>query len=518
MESPTGGIEAGGAAAAGRRYRWIVRALVVVYAVNCFAQVAADPDLWGHLRFGAEIWETGGIPRTDGHSYTAWGERWINHEWLTEALFWAVYALAGSAGLVVLKVGLGLLVLELLSSLYFARERSLLAYGPCFVLFVLAAAPGFMTRPQLMTYLGLALWLVALDRFFAGRRGAIWWTPLIMLLWVNLHGGVLAGIGLFAVVAALETGRCWLGGERHWLPLVVCFALSCLALLANPYGADLWRFLHQSVSTPRDIDEWAPIVLLNTSHWPFKLMTLLFLATLARPTPKRPWELAIISLTIVYGFRHQRHSVLAAIVMTPYLACESAAAIRGLKGVQRRLRAFSPAFHRALGACLLGFVLFQVGRAAVTHWTHRFSISVDTARYPVAAMRFMEANGIDGNILVPFEWGEYVVWKRPRSRVSLDGRFDTVYPEEVIRAGFAFTAGREGWNRVIEDFPTDIVLSRRTDHGHWLMGTYPGWERIYQDAVAAIWVPVTDPPSPLLRRARAGTLLPSRGSPSSVFP
>ncbi len=518
MGIATGGVPAGDGAAAGRWYPWIVRTLVVVYAVTCFAQVAADPDLWGHLRFGAEIWENGSIPRTDTHSYTAAGQPWINHEWLAEALFWVLYAVAGSTGLLVFKVCLGLLVLELLSWLYFARERSLLAYAPCFVLFVLAAAPGFMTRPQLMTYLCLALLLTALHRFFDGRRAAIWWTPLVMLLWVNSHGGVIAGLGLFGAVAAVETVRCRRTGEQHWRPLLACFGLSSLAMLANPYGMDLWRFLYESVSTPRDIDEWAAIPLLGTSHWPLKAMALLFLATLTRPTRKRPWELAIIALTIVYGFRHQRHSVLAAIVMTPYLARECAAALGSSAAVQRWLRDLSPAFHTALAVCLVVFTVFQIGRTAVTHRAHGFRIAVDTRLYPVEAMRFMEANDIDGNILVPFEWGEYVVWKRPDSRVSLDGRFDTVYPEEVITAGFAFTAGREGWSRVIEAFPTDIVLSRRSDHGHWLMATYAGWERIYEDHIAAIWIPATDPPRSLLRRARAGTLLRTGGPPSPVFP
>ena len=497
---------------------WMVRALILVYAASCFSAADADPDLWGHLRFGAEMWETGTIPRVDTHSYTAAGQPWINHEWLTEVLFHGIYTATGSTGLLVFKLGLGLLVIQLLTSCAFARAPSLLAYAACFLTFVLAIAPGFLTRPHLLSILFLTLMLTALQRFFRGRRGAIWWIPAVMLLWVNSHGGVIAGLGLLGVVVAVESARCWRTGERHWRPLVACLALSALAMLANPYGLELWRFFGRTVFTPRDIDEWAPIPLLSTSHWPFKLMALAFLGSLALPTAKRPWEIAIITIATLYGFKHQRHSVLAAIVMVPYLTEQTTAALRRSRAIVHWLGDLSPSFHSTVRALLITFILFQIGRTTAAHWQTGFRIAVAPDVYPVEAVRFMDGNGIDGDILVPFEWGEYVIWKRPASRVSIDGRFETVYPPAVIDASFDFMAGREGWRRIVDDYPPDIVLSRKSDHGHWLLSQQPGWQRIYEDGIAAIWVPVTEPPASLLRRARAGALAIDPGRPSTRFP
>lgn len=499
-------------------YVWLVRAAVLAYAASCFAQFEADPDLWGHLRFGQEIWALGGVPATDAYSYTAPAHAWINHEWLAEALFWAIYAVAGSPGLLAFKLAVGLVIVHLLSSRYFAVERRPLAYAVHFTLLVYVLAPGFLVRPQLMTYLCLTLLMLALEAFFAGRRRALRWTPLIMLVWINSHGGVLAGLGLYGAAVAVEAVRTRGGRHGAWKPLVTYFLLSCLAVLVNPYGPDLVRFICASVFTPRDIDEWAPVRLFDTRHLAFKTMAVLFLATLAFPTRKRLWEVVAIGAATAYGLKHQRHTVLAAIVMTPYVALQWAEMLGRWARLGHWIRRRSPAFQAALGLVLTGFVLFEGGRVVHAHWRTSGRIVVETGVYPVRAVRFLAQNGIDGNVLVPFEWGEYVIWKRPGSRVSVDGRFDTVYPEAVLASSFDFTAGRDGWNRLIDDFPTEVILSRKTDHGHHLLTRHPGWQRIYDDPVAAVWIPATEPPSPLLARFRTSALVRDDAPPSPYFP
>src|ERR1700726_4392224 len=54
--------------------------------------------------------------------------------------------------------------------------------------------------------------------------------------------------------------------------------------------------------------------------------------------------------------------------------------------------------------------------------------------YPGAALAFMNARGLHGNVLSEFGWGEYLIWHvAPADKVFFDGRYDTVYPFKVIR-------------------------------------------------------------------------------------
>src|SRR5262245_1608402 len=89
--------------------------VVLVLAVGFFmaARAHADPDLWGHVRFGQDLLSSG-IPETDSYSYLTEGYPWINHELFAEILFGALFNGLGVAGLVGLKVGITLATAALL--------------------------------------------------------------------------------------------------------------------------------------------------------------------------------------------------------------------------------------------------------------------------------------------------------------------------------------------------------------------------------------------------------------------
>ena len=65
--------------------------LLLVYGLFVFSPLIVDPDLWGHVRFGQDLLETGSIVRADPYSYLTAGQPWINHEWLAELAQAAAY-------------------------------------------------------------------------------------------------------------------------------------------------------------------------------------------------------------------------------------------------------------------------------------------------------------------------------------------------------------------------------------------------------------------------------------------
>ena len=130
----------------------VIRILMNVFAFTQFSYITADPDLWGHIRFGQDIWEQGRVHDTDPFSFTAVGHTWINHEWFMEVLFYLIYDAFDSTGLLVFKALLGIFVVHLLSSIYFARVGNVTVYLIIFALVIPVMAPGFMTRPHLATF------------------------------------------------------------------------------------------------------------------------------------------------------------------------------------------------------------------------------------------------------------------------------------------------------------------------------------------------------------------------------
>ncbi len=489
------------------------RAFIYVWAVAWFSLVSADPDLWGHIHFGKEIVEQAAVHDTNPHSYTAEGYRWINHEWLMEVIFYGIYAAADSTGLILAKLGLGIYIIHLLSGLHFARSRNVTVYLGLFLLAVPAMSAGFMTRPHLATFLFLTWMVVVLQKFFDGNQRVILWMPLIFLGWVNSHGGVVAGLGIFGLITFIEVARGWKSGERAPRLLANVFVLCCAAVLMHPNHYKLWGFFYESLGRERVITEWMPVPLWTTDYIHYKFLAALFVVSWFLPTKKRIWEIAVLTVALVYGFKHQRHTVLAVILLLPYLSMQYSLVLGRLDFRPHYVR-LSNHFRWAAQAVLLVFMIFFL----INRWQlfsgNNYKIWVEASVYPTYAARFMQANGLSGNTVVPFDWGEYWIWKFPQAKVSIDGRFRTAYPQSIIDLNAAFATGRPEGDRLLTDFPTQFVLTGHHEAAHRAMEGKPGWVKIYQDPISKIFVRKTEPPSPELEKHRKGGLI----DPTSPVP
>src|SRR5947208_3428243 len=87
--------------------RRLLAALALVAAVaSVYAFRTADPDLWGHLRYG-QFFLSHGHGGADPYAYTTAGRQWSTHEYLAQMALAAAYDWAGPAGLIALKCLLG---------------------------------------------------------------------------------------------------------------------------------------------------------------------------------------------------------------------------------------------------------------------------------------------------------------------------------------------------------------------------------------------------------------------------
>jgi len=495
-----------------KRIPFLVRLLVYVYAVNAFSYMYADTDLWGHLKFGQDILEQRGFSWTDSYSYTASGSPWINHEWLMELLFFAIYFAAGSQGLVIFKLILGLAIFHILSQMYFKHADNLWVYAVHFLLLTHVIAKGFATRPQLATLLFTALLVWSLHNYFDGGKKAVYGIPLLFLLWVNCHGGVVAGWGILGMVAAIETMKCLRGKYPVPVPLLTAFGLSSAALFVNPSGHKLLMFFMQTLSTERIVTEWESIPLLGTEFLYFKVLVILFFLTFFNGQSKRLWEVSIVLFAVVFAFLHQRHASLSTIVLIPYLSLQWAMFWKARVKINWK----APRWGYLAGAVLLiGVALWQAGNHVKKFTRSGFRLQVNPVDFPVYAVRFMNDNKIGGNILLPFDWGEYVIWKLPGSRVSNDGRYWTVYPNKVLIQNFIFHKGRNTWQYMLDLYPHEVILTSNLNQP---LEQAPDWVKVYQDGTSRVFVKKTDPPGPVLKKFYEHKMIYRDEPPSLDFP
>ena len=460
--------------------RWALLLLVLTSGIQSFSMPVADNDLWGHVRFGEAILADG-VEVQNLYSYTAPDHPWINHEIIAECTFAWVHDSFGPTGLLVLKLAMGLLTLTLMGLGTVRRTPEPLAAAVALIVSAAMMSWGYLIRPQLFTFLFLALEWELLQRDGAKQTRAIWWIPVIIAVWNNSHGGVLAGIAILFVVASL---RGWESpSERKRLAALT--GLAAAALLINPYGMRLLVFLAEDVARTRAITEWAAIPLLDGSNLRFKAVVALVCVMIAVRGRTPRWEIAAILLAAIAAFQHERHLPLFGILVAPLLG-EMIGAI--LTNLRRRagLERISLPMQGAIALGCVVIAVIQLRASAAIHQSLGYGIFVSPILFPVSAVRFLNENRLEGNLAVPFDWGEYAIWHlHPGSRVSIDGRYTTAYPDAVIEAAWRYQDGEAGWDRLLEE--ADLALA---DARHATLARLEAsreWRRIYDDPTASIF-------------------------------
>ena len=454
-------------------------ALLLVF--SRLASVSADPDLFGYLSFGRYFFEQGAFPWQDPFSYLPTAASWIYHEWLTGIIYYKLYLLAGFGGLQVLKFLLGAGTAVLLYAAARKRGASRAWSAVCIILisplFAIAFSP---VRAQIFTSVFLALTLYVLASHKANR-------PLLCLvcllpvncLWVNMHGGFLAGMVVylaFALQALLKRER-----ASFYLWGLGIFLLCCLCTPYGPqYPGGIWREL---VASRVDVPEWnSTFKMIQSSDYAAACLAfiLVFLLTLVSAIISRslqPAELILLLGAGAQGLLHIRHQAIFYVLAGAYLPIL-------LESCWLRMRGSLPGLENSLllSRAVPSDILLVSG-FAVWKELQQTLLSISTREdYPVGALEYLRSNNIRGNLLTELDWGSYITWELyPAVKVAVDGRYATVFESGILKEFFAFVYARRGDAAFLSSYPHELSLMRRGSDGADLLLHSPGWESVYRD-------------------------------------
>ncbi len=447
--------------------------------------LAADIDLFTRVATGRLIAELGAIPDTDPWAYTPRKAVWHEHELFPCVLFYFFSQHGGDAALFALKCVFTLVTLSLV---FFAQRGAGNATGVGLALIALAL-PDMLSvwlstvRAQVITYLcySFFLWAFVKARYQNNNRWLLA-LPLLEVLWVNSHGGFIVGIVFTSIFAAQSfwEGRCSRVVVLAWLGVV-------LAPLANMYGPSFLFFIFGAVThLPFEINEWfalrpwtghgalvysiTAIVVLGLSAW-----------------NRIPREgLAFVALSAIEGFRHERLTPLYTIALSIYGVPLFNA---GLKRIQSVWPSFWPVLRRSVVASCVVLVSVCVGRLAYFIPSLLTGFRFDYSEYPVTAIEWLRDSRPGGTILTHYNEGSYTLWRMGDAfKISLDGRYDGVYPPETIRMGLeAYEGPTEAQRTALTAFNPDYVLLSPSTPGlcapvvELRERMYPGYQVAFSD-------------------------------------
>lgn len=476
---------------------------IVAFAWLRFSENTVDNDLWGHVLYGQRYVNEGHVRGPEVFSWTAAGFDIVNHEYLAEIVMGLVHRVAGGPGIWLYMLAMAAATVAF--ALWAGKTKTSSRYWSGLLLFagsINFIALGFAVRPQLYTTLFLVIELFLLRQLASGRTAWGLFLPPLIAAWINFHGGVLAGVIVFAAMVGSETLQAlwpqaapspWAetGSSRKnlracWLLLVAALG----ALLLNPWGYRLVEWNLRATLRPRpEIHEWHPLAL-SAGNAPFYLVALIaLLAWIFSRRPKKLWEAVTLLLLAAMGVLHQRHAPLfgfANLVLTPI----------HLDDASRRLApacaSLISAFRRPAVQVAAGIALLAAGGASLVASVsapreHPFAMEVERNVYPVTAIEFIQAHQLFGKTITFFDWGQQHLWELPQNPVSFDGRFDTGYPAPVIAAHWDFYAGTQ-MSPAVNWSEADLALLP-TDSGGVHLLLRAGWRPVYRDPLATLLVP-----------------------------
>ncbi len=463
-------------------------ALAVILAapvlICIHSAVAADPDVWWHLRTGEWILQHHAVPHVDPFSGPNAGKPWEAYSWLFELLIFKLFSGFGLAGI----VGYSSAMVLAIAVAYWHLIKRLQQDFSVVALLVFATFCSlqhlYTPRPWMFSILFFVLEVdILMHARRTGRVRELAWLPLIFALWSNIHIQFVDGLLVLGLAAAesLSTSR-GIGVRTRvragWI--FAAFFGSIVAVMMNPFGWHIYRVAYDLASQPgvlNKINELQAIPFRDITDYSLLFLALAAAAALAWRRRFLVFEAGLLAFAAVVSFRSKRDiwvmATAAAVILASAIKIRRTATVR-LPGVGALLSIAGAAL-----AALASFHLMHVNNANLETQVEKTE--------PVAAVRAIQARDYPGPLFNDFNWGGYLIWAL-RMPVSLDGRA-AFYGDKAIDRSVATWNLAPDWNTDPQLKAAGVVIGPVGAPLIQMLRIDPHFQLVYEDKLAAVFVP-----------------------------
>ena len=381
-----------------------------------FAGGLTGSDTWLSLLSGRVVVHEG-LPHHD--TLTAWtlGRPWVDQQWLAHITLYGLFTIGGLSLLVVTALAVTLSSVAALIALARHRGGSTIATSLVTIPLFLLILPATGIRAQTLAYplLAVLLWLLW------GARGGtspvrLALTLPVLALWANVHGSVLLG----AVLVALVAGEAAL--LRRDVRLLAYPVAALAAAFVSPYALELVGYYRKVLLNPsfgKLVTEWRAPTL---EHQPlfFVVAAIAIVLVLTRRRRFAPSELAAFALTTVGAFFATRN-----IVWFAFLSLVLLPRTFDVRKSRRSER------HPRVNAALLMIGLAVAGVLSLSV-ALRSDAELSPSYRPSALAAVQRGTG---PIWADEHYGDWLLYMVPSThrRVMFDARFELLTSRELTR-------------------------------------------------------------------------------------
>ncbi len=466
-----------------------------------------DYDLWARLIVGKYFIQTGHVLKQDFLSYTP-THTIYDHEWGSGVIFYLVNHYFSHVGLLFLQVSILFLIFFIIIQIIKLRGvKTTTPYNFLFYFFSFLAITQVVDQPircQIFSFLFFTVFMYILELSRKGINKPLWTMPFIMIIWNNLHGGCVAGIGLILIYIIGE-----IINRKPVKKYMLTFLLTILVLPINPWGISYLIFLLKATTMQRThIVEWwglfCPVY--KKIFIEFKFFTLVLLLAeigyIIKATKDKSFVfdavkyLAII-ITLVLGIWHIKLIPFCVISMTAFLYDDFYTFFNFITfNILNKFAKFKDIFIYYI---IIIFIFININKK-------NFEPFLDWYKFPIMAIEFIKINEIKGNLFVNFGLGSYASYKLyPNNKIFIDGRYEEVYYDFMMPMMQRFLLVQKNWDDLLKYYPPDLLLIEKIYPVYSVLSKDPYWTQIFVNEQFGLFIKSTKVkkkyklPSPFLK-------------------
>ena len=429
----------------------MIALLLLFVAGRCLVPMD-ETDVFFNLRLGELVLGSGRVPTENLLSFTYPHATDINLAWLFQIVLALAHRAAGIPGTVLLKTAFVLGAWAVLFRVAVRRGAAPALTALFLSLAAWAAEPRFVERPHLVTFLGLAILLLAIERAEAKRLRLLWLLVPGGLVWANANSCFF----LAPTVLLLYALGAWRDGLVPEARRAAKVALTMIPLvLATPSGFRALTYIANHFRMPylRPLQEY------RHAEWPldgpfFFLVAGLLLAAvlplvLRRLPPLVPTRVLLPCAVLgLLGGLRIRFVAEFALLSGPALALAGTRLAPWLGG----------RWPARISAGLLVVLTAAPRVASFAEGGRLFDIGLEPDLVPLAAVDFAEKNGLRERMYNDLEVGSYLTWRGwPRYRVFQDPRING-FPDAFHAVLRRADLSRTEWQSLLDDFSVTSAL------------------------------------------------------------
>ena len=479
----------------------IVFILILIGILSNGARLISDIIIGVHIRVGDYIINNLAIPTHDIFSHAAHPITWTPPQWLAEVIFGALNKIVGLTGLTVFVA----FFIAAIYAILFKFMRSLgISIIVAFFITLLAAgasAVHWLARPHIFSVMFTLLWYIIIETYQKKNKTYLYWLPLLMILWVNIHGGFVMGFVLLSIyiVGNIFRSRFVMAerdiARKRARQLILVLLLCLLGSLINPQGFKLLLSPLEVVANQaavNSIQEWMSPDFHGFQIYEYLLLLMIFILGISNR------RLSIIEVLLLIVFTHMslysaRFIPLFAIIVSPIIGKQADCIVEHSKGKASIDGFISTSENMDAADSQTKWNLWSVAAMAVVAimcFSGKINYQFDKTMTPVDAVQFLKNEHIPGNMFNSDVFGNYIIYAAsPEYDVFYDSR--EIYGNEKRKDYLKVAHLEEGWENILKKYDISWIITKNHSTFINVLLNNNEWHLIYSDNVADIFVKKT---------------------------